>query len=212
MSLAAIQSPEYKKRQGELTKERFASGDQISPTYIRKSRFDGKPYHGLSDTDICIIRADRRVYSDIASQYEISIATVSLIKNYQLYSRVEQSETFIGPPGASGYANKRPRLLSDNDIRAIRIDGRFNVEVAKDYNISNSLVGQIKRYRVYAHVIGEKVVVAARRSGKHHPRSRAVITPEGIFPTLTKAARHYGISNSTATIWARRGTNGWNLK
>jgi DNA invertase Pin-like site-specific DNA recombinase len=212
--LERIRSPENKERQAALTRQRFANGEQTPPAYIQKTRVDGEPYFGLGDDDVLSILTDRRSYTTIAQEFRISVASVSNIKNGKTYKHVPRTDVFFRKPGGSiGAENRRPRRLSDAQIRAICADTRPTIEIAADYNISFSMVGQIKHRKVYAHVAVSETHIPIRRelSGKDHPRSRAVSTPRGIFPTLTSAARHYGISNAAATIWSQQGKNGWRL-
>jgi hypothetical protein len=47
------------------------------------------------------------------------------------------------------------------------------------------------------------------RTGKEHPRSRAVRTPAGVFDSLSQASEAFGISPSHALRLARERRDGW---
>ena len=68
--------------------------------------------------------------------------------------------------------------------------------------------GVIRRSATLA-VAGRGLGDHLRVKGAAHPRSRAVLTPEGRFASLTLAAEAFGVSRQAVCQWLREGRAGW---
>jgi len=63
--------------------------------------------------------------------------------------------------------------LTESEARAIRYDSREQRAIAKDYGISQNIVGQIKRGELWAHLPGE---LPPKRRRVHSPETRALMS------------------------------------
>lgn len=77
--------------------------------------------------------------------------------------------------------------FTNEQVRAIRADPRAYTEIAKDYGVGSSSVGDVRTGRSWAHVPG--AIPEDRRRGDRHPQ--AILTAESV-----RWARQSGISGA----------------
>lgn len=77
--------------------------------------------------------------------------------------------------------------LNDKDVMAIYFDKRTNTEIAKDYNISPSLVSQIRRKKIRKEATAHLPDQPIRKPGSGSPAYRRKIMrlPDATLQTLT---------------------------
>lgn len=98
------------------------------------------PQTKLSGQQISMILKDRRLHREIAADFGISQGYVTSLKSSgSRRSGINAAEIFRGG---------RHRKLSDDDVRAIRRDGRAQKDIASYYQIDPSAVSHIKARRI----------------------------------------------------------------
>ena len=106
----------------------------------------------LSDDQVQSILRDGRPYARIAADFDVHPQTVMAIK-----ARTTRSEVEIDPAdivrnkrGARGAA--KSKLLTDDDVRAIRISDERTSVLARQYGISPSTICDIRKLRSWTHL------------------------------------------------------------
>jgi hypothetical protein len=94
-----------------------------------------------------------------------------------------------------------------NDLRMIRLDTSGPYSVANIMCSTNS-GRHIANPNDRLPEIGSEGPWSGK-SGDDHPRSRAVITPQGRFGSAAEAAAHFGKARQLIARWAKSGKNGF---
>lgn len=89
----------------------------------------------LTEDDVLSIIKDERSLEQIASDYGVTFGTISKIKIGTTWGHLA-----VDRPG------KRIRRFSEEQLAAIRADTRRQIDIARDYGITQSYVSWIKRH------------------------------------------------------------------
>jgi uncharacterized protein YerC len=102
----------------------------------------------LTDEQIAAIRADKRSYREIADHHGVAESHIGVIVRGDGWKHL---------PGAShrkrGPVGGGPRVrLTESAVRTIRSDARSHDALAKEFGVSSSLIGQVKRRVIWRHI------------------------------------------------------------
>lgn len=116
------------------------------------------PRAKLMESDIKLIREDRRYLWDIARDYEVTAATISYIKRGKTWKHVVGGSAPAPKP-------RLPKQLSTNEVRNIRVDRQPMRQIADAYNVSRDTVHYIKAGKMRMDVPPSEIYVNRRWFG-----------------------------------------------
>jgi hypothetical protein len=106
----------------------------------------------LTDSQVLAIYADTRASAVIADEYGIFWNAVYDIKKKKRWGHILNDLT--DPPGKALPRWATPRAkLTEGQVKQIYADSRVHSAIAKDFEISRSLVGQIKAKKIWQNIL-----------------------------------------------------------
>lgn len=106
----------------------------------------------LSDDEVRAILRDPRRYADIAVDFAVHPQTIKAIKgrSTRSYVEIDPSEIVRAKKGSRGEA--RSLLLTDDDVRAIRLSDDRTSALAEQFKVSPQTISGIRLGRTWKHV------------------------------------------------------------
>lgn len=138
----------------------------------------------LTEDQVKAIRIDARTLLEISKEYGISQSTVSRIKHKKCYQDIDSPTVMreaLGP-------------LTEDEVRAIKVDKRAYFVIAADYSIKPGTVSDIKSGASYAHLAND---VESYRPGNGKLTDEQVLAIRADSRSLSKIARDYNININT---------------
>ena len=105
----------------------------------------------LTEEQVSAIRADNRTHETIANEYGVHRVLVSLIKRGERWGHLDTPIILHGR-GRKGPQNHRAKL-SEDQVRAIRLDPRSSIKAAPDYGVASSVIRKVRARTSYGHVL-----------------------------------------------------------
>lgn len=120
--------------------------------HLGRSRIHADKIGKLSDDQVRDILRDPRRYADIAVEYAVHPQTIKAIKgrSTRTYVVIDPTEIIRATRGARGEA--RSKLLTDDDVRAIRVSEERTSALALRYGISAQSISGIRLGRTWKHI------------------------------------------------------------
>lgn len=105
----------------------------------------------ISEAQAIAILGDVRPYAQIAADYGVKASTIGSIKNKASWAHLEH-ESIKNPLARAANRKGKSKLLTEDDVRAIRSSTEPGITLAEQYGISPQLVSHIKTRKRWQHI------------------------------------------------------------
>lgn len=138
-------------------------------------------------------------FNELAMKYDVRRHSIEdALNRYPLTADISKANRERGlkngrKKGGTRRPQARTRTFTQEEIDDICDDTDSNRKIARRYGVQHKVILKLKRTREIA----------------IPPRIRSVITPEGTFENLLKAAKANGVSHASAQRYASQNRHGW---